>query len=241
MGHVVHRRNACDSQYCPACGHYKDHDHILVCNHPSHHLLKQELVTSLWSCLDRNRFDPILCDILLEGILSLLHSHPFAFHLFLVPYHSLCISQCNLGWAHLLKGFVSVHWQILQNSYFESSGDFQMIDKPGLLSVIHHVLDSVIAIWTFRNNQHHNADNAIHESKTTCQTIEAISELYELRDDVLPLDRCLFHLSLDVHLTESQSSLHAWLSNHSTQLRRSHHAAQGLNVSNTNPLESYFS
>ena len=49
-----------------------------------------------------------------------------------------------------------------------------MIDKPGLLSVIHHVLDSVIAILTFRNNQRHNADNAIHESETTRQTIKAI-------------------------------------------------------------------
>ena len=101
--------------------------------------------------------------------------------------------------------------------------------------------ESVIAIWTFQNNQHHNADNAIHESETTRQTIEAISELYELHDDVLLFDRRLFRPSLDIHLTESQSSLCAWLSNHSTQLRHSHHAAQGLNVSNTNPLESYFS
>ena len=116
-----------------------------------------------------------------------------------------------------------------------------MLDKPGLLSVLHHLLDSILAICTFRNTQRHGADNAIHESETTRQTIEAISELYELRDDVLPLDRRLFRQSLDVHLTESQSSLRAWLSNHSTQLHRSHHAAQGLNVSHTNPLESYFS
>ena len=116
-----------------------------------------------------------------------------------------------------------------------------MIDKPGLLSVLHHVLDSVIAIWTFRNNQRHNTDNGIHESETTRQAIEAISELYELPDNALPLDRRLFCPSLDVHLTESQSSLRAWLSNHSSQQYRSHHAAQGLNVSNTNPLKLYFS
>ena len=116
-----------------------------------------------------------------------------------------------------------------------------MLDKPGLLSVFHHLLNSILAIWTFRNTQHHGADNAFHESDTTRQTIEAISELYELHDDVLPLDHRLFRQSLDVHLTESQSSLRAWLSNHSAQLYRSHHAAQGLNVSHTNPLESYFS
>ena len=116
-----------------------------------------------------------------------------------------------------------------------------MLDKPGLLSVIHNLLDSILAIWTFRNTQCHGADHAIHKSETTHQTIEAVSGLYELRDDVLPLDRRLFRQSLDAHLTKSQSSLHAWLSNHSSQLYRSHHAAQGLNVSNTNPLESYFS
>ena len=82
-----------------------------------------------------------------------------------------------------------------------------MLDKPGLLSVLHHLLDSILAILTFRNTQRHGADNAIHESETTRQTIETISELYELRDDVLPLDHHLFRQSLDVHLTESPSSL----------------------------------
>ena len=134
-----------------------------------------------------------------------------------------------------------MHWQPLQNSYFMLTGQTKMLDKPGLLSVLHHLLDSILAILTFRNTQRHGADNAVHKSETTHQTIEAISELYELRDDVLPLDRRLFRHSLDVHLTESQSSLCAWLSNHSSQLYRSHHAAQGLNVSHTNPLESCFS
>ena len=114
-----------------------------------------------------------------------------------------------------------------------------MLDKPGLLSVIHNLLDSILVIWTFRNAQHHGANNAIHKSETTCQTTKALSELYELRDDVLPLDLHLFRQSLDVHLAESQFSLRAWLSNHYSQLYRSHHAAQGLNVSHTYPLESY--
>ena len=210
-----------------ACGHYEDHDHFLLCDHPTRHPLKQDLVKNLRTRLDRSRFDPILCDILLEGILSVIHSRPFPINLFPAPYHPLCISQCNLGWANLLKGFVSTHWQPLQNSYFTSTGQTKMLDKPGLLSVLHHLLDSILAIWTFRNTQRHGADNAIHESETTHQTIEAISELYELRDDILPLDRRLFRQSLDVHLTESQSSLRAWLSNHSAQLYRSHHAAQG--------------
>ena len=88
-----------------------------------------------------------------------------------------------------------------------------MLDKPGLLSVIHNLLDSILAIWTFHNTQCHSANNAIHKSETTRQTIKAISELYELQDDVLPLDRHLFRQSPDVHLTKSQSSLCAWLSN----------------------------
>ena len=125
--------------------------------------------------------------------------------------------------------------------WITSTGQTKMLDKPGLLSIIHNLLDSVLTIWTLSQTQRHGTDNAIHECETTCQTIEAISELYELRDDVLPLDCRLFHPSLDDHLTESQSSLHVWLSNHSSQLYRSHHAVQGLNVSHTNSLESYFS
>ena len=105
VGHVVHRRNPRHSRYCPACGRYEDHDHRLLCDHPSRHPLNQDLIKNLRSRLDRSCFNPILCDILLKGILSVIHSHPFPIHLFPVSYHPLCISQCNLGWANLLEGF----------------------------------------------------------------------------------------------------------------------------------------
>ena len=240
VGHVLHRRDPRQSPYCPACGVYEDHDHLIQCDHPSRHALKQKLMKDLRSGLDRTRYDPVLCDIFIEGVLSVLHSSVFPFHKFPHRYQSLCQSQSNLGWTNLLKGFCSVHWRNLQNQYFVDNFFLRLIDKPGLLSALPRVLDSIESIWHFRNNQRHGVDTQFHESERSRQTIESIVELYDLRDRILPCDHHLFLDSVDTHLSKPQSSLRAWLTNHSDHLFRSHQQAEKDNVTHTHSLTHYF-
>ena len=240
VGHVVHRRHPLASPYCPACGLYEDHDHLLACEHESRHPLKKKLLKDLRSDLDRDYYDPILCDILIEGLLCVLHSTPFPFNKFPRDYQVLCQSQSSLGWSNLLKGFCSIHWRRLQNEFFVDNFYPKMVDKLGILSSLRSLINSIHAIWKLRNNQRHCADNDFHQSELSRQTIETIVDLYNLRDRVLPCDKHLFHESLDDHLSKPQSSLRAWVTNHSEQLFRSHQQAIKDNVTHTNSLTSYF-
>ena len=241
IGHVVHRQNPRDSPNCPACETYEDHDHLLSCTHPSRHSLQRKLMTELRTHLDWNRYDPILCDILVEGVSSVLHSQPFDLAKFPSRYQPLCQSQSNLGWSNLLRGFCSIHWRQLQNDFFRNHSQPVMLDKLGVLSALHAVIDSIQSIWLFRNQQRHGADTDQHQSEVSRQTIDTIVDLYELRDRVLPCDKHLFHSSIDDHLSKPQSSLRAWVSNHADQLFRSHQQALKDNVTNTHSLTTYFS
>ena len=184
--------------------------------------------------------DPILSDILLEGILSVLESRPFSFALFPHRYQVLCQSQSTLGWSNLLKGFCSVHWQHLHDQFITASGITSRHSPPSILRHLHSVLDSILAIWKLRNDQRHGADTEFHESELSRQTVESIVDLYDLRDRVLPSDHHLFFDSVDEHLKKPQSSLRAWLTNHSDHLFRSHQQATVDNVTHTHPLTFYF-
>ena len=82
VGKVFHCHHPKDSPNCPACDVYEDHDRILTYNHPSRHPLKQKLLSELQSWLDWDCYDPNLCDILVEGMSSLLDSTPFPFDRF---------------------------------------------------------------------------------------------------------------------------------------------------------------
>ena len=148
-------------------------------------------------------------------------------------------SQSNLGWPNLLKGSCSIHWRRLQNEFFVDNFYPKLVDKLGVLSSLRSCVNSVHAIWKLHNTQHHCADNEFQQSELPHQTIETIVDLYDLRDCVLPCDKHLFHPSLDDHLSKLQSSLHAWVTNHSEQLFHSHQQAIKDNVTHTNSLTSY--
>ena len=241
VGYVVHRRHARESPYCPACGEFEDHDHFLQCDHASWHDLKRKLITDLRCDLERPHFDSVLCDILLEGVLSVLHCHPFPFHKFSARYQSLCQSQSNLGWANLLKGFCSIHWRRLHNEYSLQNLHRNQIDQLGPLKSLRLLIQNIQSIWNFRNSQRHGVDNELHQSELSRQTIDTIVDLYELRDRVLPCDKHLFFSSVDDHLSQPQSSLRAWVTNHSEQLFRSHQQAIKDNVTHTHSITTYFS
>ena len=116
-----------------------------------------------------------------------------------------------------------------------------MVDKPGIISALPHILDSIKSVWHLRNDQRHGQDTQFHESECSCQTVESIVELYKLRDRILPCDHHLPHASVEDHLSKPQSSLRAWLANHSDHLFRSHQQAVKDNVTHTHSLTNHFS
>ena len=140
-----------------------------------------------------------------------------------------------------MRGFCSIHWRRLHNTYSVNNLFRNQIDHLGPLKSLRLLVQNIHSIWKLRNSQRHGVDNELHQSELSRQTIDTIVDLYELRDRVLPCDKHLFHPSIDDHLSKPQSSLRAWVTNHSDQLFRSHQQAIKENVTHTRSISTYFS
>ena len=73
----------------------KTYDQIM-----SSFFLSSSSMSKLCPHFDWNHFDPTFCDILVEGIYSVIHSQPFALDKFPALYQSWCQSLSNLGWSN---------------------------------------------------------------------------------------------------------------------------------------------
>ena len=150
--------------------------------------------------LDRVRLDPILEDIMLEGIDSFILDREFPFARYPTKYQSLCRFQDAIGWINLVRGFVSTHWLSLQDEYLQRNGLSDHCGRPGILRVLQWVRDCLHELWVLQNSQRHGKDMQSQESKIRQQTIQHLTELYEFRHSVLPEHHVLFRSSLEVHL-----------------------------------------
>ena len=112
-GHVLHRRNKRESPFCPACGRYESHTHFVICSHPTRMPLKVRLISSLHRALQSSILDPILSDIIVEGINSAILNTTFSPVRYPSRYQQLLWTQADIGWMNLLRGFVSTEWSRL--------------------------------------------------------------------------------------------------------------------------------
>ena len=191
--------------------------------------------------LDKVCSDPVLQDIMLEGIDSFILDREFPFARYPDRYQGLCRSQDAIGWINLVCGFVSTHWLSLQDEYFRCNGMSDCCGRPGVLRVLWCVRDSLFDLWTLRNSQRHGKDLQSQESEIRQQTVQHLIELYQLRHSVLPEHHVLFRSSLDVHLCEPQADLLVWLAAHSDRICASREQAIKGNIDHTRPLTFYFS
>ena len=224
-----------------AIGEVESNEHFLCCSHPSRFHLCLQLVVQVQRALDKVRSDPILEDIMLEGIDSFILDHEFPFARYPTKYQSLCRSQDAIGWINLVRGFVSTHWLSLQDEYFRRNGLSDCCGCPDILRVLWCVCHSLFELWRLHNSQRHGKDLQLQESKIRQQTIQHLTELYGFRHSVLPEHRVLFRSSLEVHLFEPQADLLAWLATHSDRICASRETAIKGNVDHTRPLTFYFS
>ena len=236
-GHVLHRRNKRESPFCPACGEYESHSHFVSCSHSSRLPLKVELLSSLRKHLQPIQSDPILNDILLEGINSAIMDTSFPLSLFPPLYTRLITTQSHIGWMNLLRGFTTSEWSRLHLRYITTMK--LPPSTPDSTSTIPSLLHHLEKLWQFRNAQRHSADHALHQSELLRQTHCQIRDLYQYKHSVLPTDRHIFYESLNEHLAESLPLLQAWLLNHSHYILHSHQLAQSHNITHTRPITSY--
>ena len=233
-GSVLHKRSPLESPFCPACGVQETNDHLLLCRHPSRKAGYISLMSNLRrSLLDYH--DPTLADILINGTNSVLSGSPIQIQRYPAKYHNLITQQSSLGWINFLRGFVTIEWTSVE----QSSSKFHPA-KPTILSCLPTLWSSIFQIWSFRCDQRHSKSLQHHESELRRQALLQVTNLYSLRQRVLPTDRHIFYSDMSAHLTESTSNLQAWLANHQPYLHQSVLQAQQQHITHTRSISSYF-
>jgi len=120
-GERVHKRDHFHDKRCASCWHsLEDDDHIFRCTKRKAHrrsIIKQINVL-------RNSVDPILCDIMKEGLLAYFLGECMTTTMLRIRgqagmerYDLLIDEQMLIGWDNLLRGKFTKQWKIQQKSY----------------------------------------------------------------------------------------------------------------------------
>ena len=237
-GKIAHRNNPSYSSLCPACNTHETNDHVFQCTHLTRIPLKQKLMSTARKYLATIRTDPILKDILIEGLQSCIQPKPFSFHLFSQSYQQLCNQQHQIGWLNFLRGFATPLWSDLELAYRLNHNI--SLKLSSIMTVLTQLSPVMIDLWKYRNSQRHDSDLALHETELRRRTTATMSQLYSYRQTVLPTDRIIFHRSLEEHLQQPLSLQLAWISNNHDLILQSHQEALTTQSHNTRPITSYF-
>ena len=95
-GKVLHRRNPLESPFCPACGEIESNEQFLYCIHQSRLPFRIKILSDLRRFADKAVTDPILLDILIEGVDTVLDKNSdFPLELF-PPQNTISSATHNL-------------------------------------------------------------------------------------------------------------------------------------------------
>jgi len=120
-GERVHKRDHFHDKRCASCWHsVEDDDHIFTCSKRKSQrksIIKQTNVL-------RNTVDPVLCDILKEGLMTYFLGECMSVAMLRIRgkkgmkrYKQLIDEQLVIGWDNLLRGKFSKEWKLQQKSY----------------------------------------------------------------------------------------------------------------------------
>jgi hypothetical protein len=120
-GERVHKRDHFHDKRCASCWHtIEDDDHLFSCikrKAQRRQILKQINIL-------RNRVDPVLCDILQEGLMSYFLGENMTNTMLRIRgqagmgrYDLLIDEQLLIGWDNLIRGKFSKQWKIQQKAY----------------------------------------------------------------------------------------------------------------------------
>ena len=148
-GHIAHRNNPSLSSACPACHiPQEDNTHVMLCLAPTRTKWRATLLYKLrkW---DDTRSDPVLIDILQDGIRCYFKSTRLNSQAYPLAYQELITNQTAIAWNQLFKARWSHHWARLQNEYHQrrSTPPMSMEGTKWVTSLGRLCLDSWFDLW----------------------------------------------------------------------------------------------
>jgi hypothetical protein len=120
-GERIHKRDHYHDKRCASCWHTsEDDDHIFQCN--KRRSLRKKIIKQI--NIMRNSVDPILCDILQEGLMTYFKGESTTKAMLRIRgqedmerYSLLIDEQIVIGWDNLLRGKFTKQWKIQQQAY----------------------------------------------------------------------------------------------------------------------------
>lgn len=203
-GDIAHRNNHHYPAGCPCCDNLTEsNDHVLLCPGDSRRTWRTKLQTSIITTTNTTSSDPVLADILRDGLTRWLNGLPEIEHdQYPANYHILIQSQNNIGWSHLFRARWSIHWQRLHREY----GARTHLDKKeadGLAWVRKlgsKLLQHWFELWDVRNKERHGKDAEEQKAKRLMVLRSQLTELYEWRPLTMPSDRHMYYPTVEHHL-----------------------------------------
>jgi hypothetical protein len=159
--------------------------------------------------------DPVLLDILREGLLCWLSTKSIDSTPYPPRYQRLLKQQHSIGWNNLIRGKFSEEWSYLQQQYCTrhnrttSHSQCQWLTK--LLQTIWYRIHT---LWLSRINDRHGRTSKAKSQASHQQSQRTIRSLYLLKDLVLSEDRDLFYDDVTAHLQQPLRELNAWVTTH---------------------------
>ena len=185
--------------------------------------------------------DPILLEILFDGLTSWLHSTPVPTTVFPPEYHRLLQEQTAIGWGQFFQGRVSTQWSIIQQWHY--SGYPKVKGRDGQSwsrTILRHIFTHWNSLWDSRNAARHGRDSTTHAIAAKDQAIRELELLYSLRTTVLQRDTDLFYNSLEDHKNKPTRTIRQWINTYQPLILKSAKDAKTKSLLHVRPITSYF-
>jgi hypothetical protein len=188
--------------------------------------------------------DPNLIDILHDGLLRVHQDLPnIAPTSYPDSYTPLISTQNDIGWDQLYKGRWSIEWSKTHDRFHQNQPDnnHKISGKQWTLSFSRLLINRWIILWKLRNDQRHGEDEAQRQLIRKKITINALEELYTLREKVCPADRTIFYKTIDDHIDHHQSTnaIEDWIQTHSEAILNSAQQAHTLGIRRNRAIHEY--
>ena len=215
-GTIAHRNNSVYPISCPSCDTDQEtNDHVLQCPAPARAKWRQQFLRKISLSGIGQPHDPVLLDILRDGIQRWFRSEsPPSITEYPTLYSSLIIDQTAIGWVHLFRGRWALQWNELHSQYLtrthtqHTPSNAKWITKLGIMC-----LREWLEVWKLRSADRHGKDKAAQTINRTAHLLAQLEELYALKHKVLPAHRHLFLSDAQTHLesTRALDSLEDWI------------------------------
>jgi hypothetical protein len=223
----------------------EDRDHLIRCHHPTCVTWRTDLLRSIRKQSDTMETDPVLLDILMEGLYAWMHqTDPPTLAAYPAAYRRLVREQATLGWHQLFNGRWSTKWARLHDRYL-----IRLIDPiPNNLTGTKWTSTFIDLLWRRfrthwdnRNGKVHGIDTSTRFQARRKKVHRELRAVYTLRQDMRHCDRTVFHDTVEAHLdAQPVWAIQNWLKIHVPMAKHSIKEAARLAVRNVRTITSYF-